>query len=121
MMREHLNVEVLVDLGVAEVSVEEFEKNGMWGVKTSLTVQSPQGLYNRRHELHQVESRLADMDVNDPRRDELLQTRQHLKAMLDTSPILQTEEMRMEVEKTLKSDEALKRLTEMINKDKEKK
>ena len=113
-MRE-VGVKTVVEVGVNEITPEQFEQRGIWAGKSSQTVIRPQGVYNVRSRIRQIESVLADITVDDPRREELLEVRQKLKAMLDTTPLLETEterEQRTELDRSMDRLMGLKTLLE---------
>lgn len=95
-------------LGV-ELTLEQFERQGVYAVKQSNTVLSRQGLYNKTSELRQMEGELAQLDQSDQRFYPLAQRVQHLRAMLSTALGIASHEA------IKKSDEGLRRLEALLN------
>lgn len=107
---------MLEDLGHAafvlvlgqELSIYEFERQGVYAVKPSMTTQSSQGFYNKVSELKQLEEKLLSIDPNEPTYFTVARRIHHLRAMLNTT--LES----VSPQKVRESDEALKRLEKLL-------
>lgn len=99
LLRER-EIPVFVSVAGVEISLEQFESAGTWGVRKSQTVQNPQGKYNAAADLKRLRGELIVMSETDPRYGYVVQRINHLSAMLESAQPPVSEEVR-------KSDEGL--------------
>jgi hypothetical protein len=94
--------------GLADISIEEFERHGIYSTKVSQTVQGRQGLFNKTSELRLLEGELATLSQDDPVYFHKAQRISHIRAMLSTA------ESTPSLEALKKSDQRLNHLIESV-------
>jgi hypothetical protein len=108
-MLEEVGLNVVVRIGLTDLTIEQFEKGGIWQAKPANISEGTQGHYNARSELKRLEEALARVDHSDSRYLTFARRITHLRQMLSTvEPEVNEIDLR-------KSDEALKRLEAILN------
>lgn len=103
-------------MGQHEITLEQFETEGVYGFKQSKTVQSRQGLYNKVSELRLLEQELELMSKEDPRYYTKSVRVHHLRSMLETAlPHATREQIAQSDERLRKLEQLLKEAEEQPN------
>jgi len=108
-MLEENGLDVRVRIGTTDLTIEQFEKGGIWQAKPANLNEGTQAHYNARSELKRLEEALGRIDQADSRYLTFAKRITHLRQMLSTvEPEISEIDLR-------KSDEALRRLEALLN------
>jgi hypothetical protein len=105
---ENVGIAVRIRVGTVDITLEQFEKGGIYKAQPTRSVEGTQSHYNARSQLKKMESLLEQIDQNDPRYIAIAKRVRHYREMLATVDVP------IEEDKLLTSDKALDRLLQLI-------